>query len=69
MYVQFIPFVTDKYLLTFHYQWTATRTNVDMVQLSGQISSLAGLHCSELCTNSSDECTGLRSVGARLTGL
>lgn len=67
MYVQFIPFVTDKYLLTF--QWTATRTNVDMVQLSGQISSLAGLHCSELCTNSSDECTGLRSVGARLTGL
>lgn len=69
MYVQFIPFLTDKYLLTFHYQWTVTRTNVDTVQLSGQISSLAGLHCSELCTNSSDECIGLRSVGARLTGL
>lgn len=44
-------------------------TNVEMVQLSGQISSHRGLHCFDSCTYSSDDCTGLRSVGAGLTGL
>lgn len=41
MYVQFIPFLTDKYLLTFHYQWTAARTNVD--------NSVVRLAASQVC--------------------
>lgn len=63
------PPLTDEYLPAFYQQRTVTRTAVDAVQLGSQISGLGGLHCSELCTYSSDNCGGLRSVGARLTGL
>lgn len=63
------PPLTDEYLPAFYQQRTVTRTTVDAVQLGSQISGLGGLHCSELCTYSSDNCGGLRSVGARLTGL
>lgn len=63
------PALTDEYLPAFYQERTVTRTTVDAVQLGSQISGLGGLHCSELCTYSSDNCGGLRSVGARLTGL
>lgn len=63
------PPLTAAYPPAFYQRRTVTRTTMDMVQLSSQISGLGGLHCSEQCTYSSDNCGGLRSVGARLTGL
>ncbi len=65
----FFPYRWCDYLLTFHHLGTTTCTNVEMVRLSDQISRHKGLHCFDSCTYSSDDCTGLRSVGAGLTGL
>lgn len=47
---------------------TVTRTSVDTVQPASQISGLGALRCSKLCTYSSDNCGGLRSVGGKVDG-